>query len=204
VSGISPRPLRAGETPAAGDLFFERSYHFAGLVIRFFTGSDINHCGVIVGVDGTGAWAVAEANPRGGFAITRKENADAYVVRVSDDGADRVQLALRSIALATGKHRYDYLAIVRFALIVLGNVRPGTLVGKVVLGLPCLLLRLFARFLLRVLPSDPADRVICSGVTRRLLRDVFDEDGWASSLPVRDDETSPAALFRSLYGRRRW
>jgi hypothetical protein len=61
-----------------------------------------------------------------------------------------------------------------------------------------------SRGVLRILPHEPENRVICSGAVRRLLRTVFGETDWAVGLPLRDDETSPAALLRGLYGRRRW
>jgi hypothetical protein len=204
VRTIAPRPLRDDESPEPGDVFFERGYRMLSILIRVFTGSDINHTGVVVATtDEPGVWVVAEANSPG-FEMTTKANPDAYLVRISDSAEDRRALVDAATMMAAARYRYDFLAILRLALIILARLRPGTLVGKVLLGLPTLLLRAVSRGVLRVLPHEPAHRVICSGAVRRLLRETFGEGDWASSLPARDDETSPAALMRGLYGRRRW
>lgn len=204
MTTFTPRPLRPGERPAPGDVFFQRGSQLPSILIRFGTGSDINHAGIILGVaQDAGVWSVAEANAPG-FEVAWKEHADAYVVRVSDVDADRARLAAAALDLTDAGLRYDYLAVVRFALIVLARCRPSTLIGKVLLGVPLLVLRTVARLALVVLPAERPDRVICSGAVRRLLRDTFGEGTWALGLPVRDDETSPAALLRAIYGRRRW
>jgi len=190
--------------PSAGDVFFQRGFQLPSILIRVFTGSDINHCGVIIGAtDDPGVWLVAEANSPG-FVVAVKEHADAYVIRLSDDAEDRRAFAEAAISLASENFRYDFFAVVRLALIIFSRLRPGTLLGKVLLGVPLLALRLVSRGVLRILPHEPENRVICSGAVRRLLRTVFGETDWAVGLPRRDDETSPAALLRGLYGRRRW
>jgi hypothetical protein len=204
MSTFAPRPLRADENPGSGDIFFQRGYQLPSVLIRLGTGSDINHTGVIVApTDTPGHWVVAEAN-RPGFVVARKENADAYVVRLSDDPIVRSQVASRAYALVSEELGYDFIAIARFSLNIISQLRPGTTIGKVLLTVPAAALRLVARLALRFLPKEPENRVICSGAVRRILREVFGEEGWADELPARDDETSPAVLLRAVYGRRRW
>jgi hypothetical protein len=201
---FTPRPLRPDERPQPGDIFFERGYQLPSILIRFGTGSDINHSGVIVAETETpGVWIVAEAN-RPGFVVARKENPDAYVVRVSEDPLVRTQVVFAAFRLVEQKLGYDFVAIARFSARILSEVRPGTLIGKVVLSLPAFATRLVARFVLWLLPHEPDNRVICSGAVRRILREVFGSGGWEGNLPDRDDETSPASLLRAVYGRRRW
>lgn len=200
---LTPRPLYPHETPEAGDLFFQRGSSFIAAAIRFSTGSDINHTGVILGHDGAGLYTVAEANAPG-FEIAPKQNFTGYVVRVSDEPIVRASVAFAASMLAREGRRYDYLAIARFAGIVMRRSRPRSLAGKVLLGVPALAVRGFGAALLWVLPAESPRRVICSGAVRMLLRRVAGEGDWSNALPVRDDETSPADLLAALLGRRRW
>jgi hypothetical protein len=200
---LRPRPLAPDEHPSAGDLFFQRGRQLIAVAIRLATGSDINHVGVIMTNHGDGTYTVAEANAPG-FELAHKDGFDGYVVRVSDSASERQRLSVNAFCLAKAGLRYDYLAIARFAAIVMRRSRPRTILGRLLLGLPAIVVRALGRVLLWVLPCESADRVICSGATRRLLRETFGEGDWASALPAHDDETSPADLLAALFGRRRW
>jgi hypothetical protein len=203
MSSLRPRPLAPGEQPEPGDIFFQRGSQAIGVLIRLATGSDINHTGVITVNHGDGTYEVAEANAPG-FELAPKDGFTGYVVRVSDDPQARRALEQNARKLVEAGLRYDFLAIARFGAIVLRRSRPRTLIGKLLLGVPAAFGRLIGQVLLWVLPHDSTNRVICSGAVRRLVRETFGEEEWASALPAHDDETSPADLLAALFGRRRW
>jgi hypothetical protein len=203
MTTFAPRPLRAGETPEPGDLFFQRGHQAISVLIRLATGSDVNHTGVILANLGANKYEVAEANAPG-FEVAPKDGFTGYVVRISDDVVDRLALAHAAQQFTLAEQKYDYLAILRFLFIVLGRWRPSSLSGKLLLGVPTFVVRAAARLVLLVMPNERPNRVICSGSVRFLLRDTFGAGDWSAELPDRDDETSPADLLSSLLGRRRW
>ncbi len=182
-----------------GDLAFERGTGWQSGLIRLGTGDAVNHAAVILLALPDGHWLVAEANADG-FVVCRKPAPVAYVVRPGGPEV-RAAIAAEALALTRAGLGYDWAAIARFATAILGRVQPRTRVGRV-LAAPLTWTADAVAWVTHRLVRDGADRVICSGAVRRVVRAAvgveLGREGQA------DDETSPAELLRACYGMRDW